>query len=61
MSDAEDRAEQIEHEDFQTPEQEADISRRMDAVQNEIVRLQQEVQEAHDDWSRTADHWGFTA
>ncbi|MEA9984944.1 hypothetical protein [Subtercola sp. RTI3] len=58
LSDAVARAEGIEEEPFDgSPEAEADISQRMEAVQREIELLQQLMVEAEDDLSRTQDHW----
>lgn len=58
LAAAEARAEAIEQEPFDgSPEAEADISQRMEAVQLEIQSLQQVVADAEDELHRTHNHW----
>lgn len=51
------RSEEIQDESFSTPEEEADISARVDAVERDIERLSQEISEAEDDLGRAQATW----
>jgi hypothetical protein len=56
LASAIERAEQIADEPFDTQEQAAAISRRVEIPEQGIERLEEEVAEAEDDWRRaTAD------
>jgi chromosome segregation ATPase len=58
LTDAGARAETIEQEPFDgSPEEEEDISQRMEVVQREIESLQQDVADAEGELHRTHDHW----
>lgn len=58
LAEAEARAEAIEQEPFDgSPEAEADISQRMQVVQQELESLQYQLADAEDELTRTHDHW----
>jgi chromosome segregation ATPase len=51
------RIDQIADEPFDTPEQEAEISRRVELADQEAARIGEKIAEAEDDWRRaSADH-----
>jgi molecular chaperone GrpE (heat shock protein) len=52
LASAIERAEQIANEPFDTQEQAAAISRRVEIAEQDIERLKEEVAEAEDDWRR---------
>jgi hypothetical protein len=51
------RGEQIAAEPFDTPEQEAEISRRMEINDQEAARIGEKIAEAEDDWRRATGDW----
>jgi chromosome segregation ATPase len=46
------RVDQIADEPFDTQEQAAEISRRVEIADHEVARIQEEIAEAEDDWRR---------
>ena len=54
---AEEKVETIEQEIPDGPDDEADISRRMEAAEAEVERHRQVVAEAHEELSRTVSLW----
>jgi hypothetical protein len=59
LAHAVEHAEQIEDETFDTQEQAAAISRRMEIAEQEIERLKQEVAEADHDLGRAQADWEY--
>ncbi|MGI5485406.1 hypothetical protein [Microtetraspora malaysiensis] len=55
---AEAYAEEIEQETPQTPEEEAEVTRRMEIIQREIEGLSQDVASAEEYMINTIDYWG---
>ena len=54
---AETEAEAIEQENFSTPEEEAELSARMETVQIEIRSLEEDRADAQQDLSIAIEHW----
>jgi DNA-binding protein H-NS len=55
---AEEYAEKIEQENPQTPEEEAEVTQRMEIVQREIEGLSQDVASAEEHMINTIEYWG---
>lgn len=49
------RVDEIASEPFETPEEEAEISRRVEAADQDVQRIQEEIAEAEDDFRRAQE------
>jgi chromosome segregation ATPase len=56
---ADERLNQIADEPFDTPEEEAELNRRVELADQECGRIQEQIAEAEDDFRRAQENWEY--